>query len=85
MRAPSAMTTLLFAAFLPDELPRAIQFVTMPFVIVNETDVHLAHILYVRFVLDLKRAHRSSDREQTACKEPFGKVVVIAQPPESSR
>ena len=39
----------------------------------------------LRTLLNLQRAHRSSDREQTARKQPFTEVVVVTESPESSR
>ena len=51
----------------------------------DQPNVHLTHVLNIRLVLDLQRTHRSSDREQTAGKQPLTEVVIITQPSECSR
>ena len=54
-------------------------------VVVNETDIRLADVLYVRVVLNGQFVYLMTDGEQSAGKEPFREVVIITQTSESSR
>ena len=46
-------------------------------VVMNQPYIGLADILDIRLILDLECTDGSSYGEQTACKKPFGQVVVI--------
>ena len=54
-------------------------------IVVNKTYIHLPHVLDICIVFYLQCTDRSAHREQAACKQPFGEIVIIAQSPESSR
>ncbi len=54
-------------------------------VIVDQTNIRLSNMFNVRLILNLQSADRTTYREQTPCKKPFGQVVIVAQTPERSR